>query len=255
MMKIQAIPAFGDNYIWLIPFGDRQAAVVDPGDARPVLERLQQQGLTLSAILITHRHRDHIGGIHELLGHTPQATVYGPASEQIPHLGKPLRNGDAITLGEFELVTLDVPGHTEGHIAFHGHGVLFCGDTLFAAGCGRLMGGTAQELHDSLNKIKKLPITTQIYCAHEYTLSNLRFALVVEPNRRQILERQLTEQTKRQRGEATVPSTLALELESNPFLRCDNAAVRAAAEQFCGHPLDQEAEVFQVLRYWKDTLD
>lgn len=254
-MKIDAIPAFSDNYIWLIPFGDHQAAVVDPGDAAPVIAALEQRRLQLAAILITHHHRDHIGGIGELLEYQPDTIVYGPANEAIPHLGRALREGDRVRLGQFELTTLDVPGHTTGHIAFHGHGALFCGDTLFTAGCGRLFGGTARQLHDSLNKIKKLPINTLVYCAHEYTLSNLRFALTVEPNREQILERRLLTQAMRERGEPTVPSTLALELETNPFMRCQEQSVRQAAEAFCGRPLPEETEVFQVLRYWKDTLD
>lgn len=254
MINIQTIPAFSDNYIWLIPFGDHQAAVVDPGDARPVITALEQQELRLSAILITHHHHDHVDGIHDLLGRYPEADVYGPATEQIPYLNKPLRNGDTVTLGEIELVTLDVPGHTQGHIAYYGEDALFCGDTLFTAGCGRLLGGSAQQLHESLNKIKKLPNNTHVYCAHEYTLSNLRFAQVVEPNNRQILERRLIDEAKRQRGEATVPSTLALELSTNPFLRCHETTVKAAAEQFCGQPLNSGAEIFQVLRYWKDSI-
>ncbi len=256
MMKIQTIPVFADNYIWLIPFGDHLAAVIDPGDARPVIKTLQQQGLTLAAILITHHHRDHVGGIQELLKIYPDAVVYGfAAAEQIPHLSHPVREGDTITLGQFELVTWEVPGHTLGHLAYYGHDCLFCGDTLFAAGCGRLLGGSAQQLHESLNKIKQLPDNTHLYCAHEYTLSNLCFAAAVEPNNRQIVERRSITAAKRQHEESTVPSTLALELATNPFLRCNNAEVKAAAEQFCGQPLNSEAEVFKVLRYWKDCFD
>ena len=254
MMNIQTIPAFSDNYIWLIPFGDRQAAVVDPGDAQPVIEALNRQQLTLSAILITHHHWDHINGINQLLEHFPNVEIYGPATEEIPHLNKPLRDRDVITLGEFEITTLEVPGHTLGHVAYHGENALFCGDTLFTAGCGRLLGGSAQQLHESLNKIKKLPNNTGIYCAHEYTLSNLHFAQVVEPNNRAILERRLNAESKRLRHEPTVPSTLALELETNPFLRCGETTVKRATEEFCGRPLNSETEVFQVLRYWKDTF-
>lgn len=259
MINIQTIPAFSDNYIWLILLGDRQAAVVDPGDAHPVITVLKQQGLRLSAILITHHHHDHIDGIWTLQSHYPEATTYGPATQQIPQITKTVVNGDTIILGEgegkIELTVLEVPGHTESHIAYYGENALFCGDTLFTAGCGRLLGGSAAQLHKSLNKIKKLPITTQIYCAHEYTLSNLLFARTAEPNNQQLLERQLYETARRQHGAATVPSTLALELKTNPFLRCNEATIRAGAEQFCGHPLPTEAEVFKVLRYWKDTLD
>lgn len=253
MMNIQAIPAFEDNYIWLIPYGGR-AAVVDPGDAAPVINTLVQLGLTLGAILITHHHRDHTGGIADLLDRYPGARVYGPANEQIPHLTSPVHEGDTITLGKFQLTVLEVPGHTIGHIAYSGEGALFCGDTLFTAGCGGLFGGTAQQLHNSLNKIKKLPINTLVYCAHEYTLSNLRFAQTVEPNNRQILQRRLIDEQKRQRGESTVPATLALELETNPFLRCDKETVQRAARAFSGQALDSEAEVFRIVRYWKDTF-
>lgn len=259
MINIQTIPAFSDNYIWLILLDDQHAAVVDPGDAHPVMAVLKRQGLKLSAMLITHHHHDHIDGIRTLQSHYPEALVYGPATPQIPQITQTVVDGDIITLGEgrgkIELIVLEVPGHTESHIAYYGKDALFCGDTLFTAGCGRLLGGSAQQLHESLNKIKKLPITTQVYCAHEYTLSNLLFARIAEPNNQQLLERQLFETARRQRGEATVPSALALELQTNPFLRCQEATIKANAEQFCGHPLPTEAEIFRVLRYWKDTLD
>lgn len=253
-MNIQAIPAFEDNYIWLIPLGGQHAAVVDPGDAPPVIATLERLGLTLEAILVTHRHNDHVGGIATLLERYPAVTVYGPAHERIPHLNRPLHDGERVTLAPLQLTVMELPGHTEGHIAYYGEGVLFCGDTLFAAGCGRLLGGTARQLYDSLNKIKKLPITTEVFCAHEYTLTNLRFAEAVEPNSPALFQRRMLETAKRQRGEATVPSTLAVELETNPFLRCGEETVWAAAERFHGQPLLEEAEVFQVLRYWRDCF-
>lgn len=253
MIKIDAIPAFSDNYIWLIQFGDHQAAVVDPGQAEPVLQALDQKGLQLAAILVTHNHWDHVNGIDALLNNY-SASIYGPASESITQLTHPCIEGDRISIGELDLNVLDVPGHTANHIAFFGHDTLFCGDTLFAAGCGRLLGGTAAQLHDSLKKISKLPITTHICCAHEYTLANLKFARAVEPGNSQIRQRSAIEEQKRRQGQATLPSTLKLELETNPFLRCQVDEVIATAENFAGKTLINEAEVFKTLRYWKDTF-
>lgn len=257
MINVQTIPSLSDNYIWLIPLANRQAVVVDPGDAAPVLATLREQGLRVVAILITHHHHDHIDGIQTMKNHYPEAVVYGPATHQIPQITHPVVEGESITLGRdhIELTVLEVPGHTQSHVAYYGENSLFCGDTLFAGGCGRLLGGTAGQLYESLSRIKKLPLNTQLYCAHEYTLSNLLFARTAEPNNRQMLERQSIEAAKRRCGAPTVPSTLALELQTNPFLRCNEAEIRAGAEQFCGHPLKTEAEIFKVLRYWKDTLD
>lgn len=253
MIKIDAIPIFSDNYIWLIRFGDHRVVIVDPGDANPVLQTLEQQGLTPEAILITHNCWDHVSGIGDILHHF-QIPVYGPASENVTHMTHPCKEGDRISIGELALTALDVPGHTAGHIAFVGDDMLFCGDTLFGAGCGRLHNGTAAQLHDSLQKISRLPITTNIYCAHEYTLANLKFAHTVEPGNPEIMQRKVTEEKKRQQGLATLPSTLALELETNPFLRCHVEEVIANAENFAGKKLSGTAEVFKVLRYWKDTF-
>ena len=253
MLKIDAIPAYSDNYIWLIQFGDRQAAVVDPGDARPVLQTLNQRGLRLTSILVTHTHWDHINGIEELLHHA-QVPVYGPAREQQKHLTHPCVEGDRISLEDLELTILDVPGHTAGHIAFLGHNALFCGDTLFGAGCGRLLGGTAAQLYDSLKKINKLPISTNICCAHEYTLANLKFAQAVEPGNGNIAQRRIEDEEKRHQGRPTLPSTLQIELQTNPFLRCHVKEVIASAEHFAGKKLNSETEVFKTLRYWKDTF-
>jgi hydroxyacylglutathione hydrolase len=253
MIDIHAIPAFSDNYIWLIRFGDRQAAVVDPGEAEAVLRTLREQNLTLAAILITHHHWDHVGGIEVLRGHFP-VPVYGPASEQIPQLSHPCRDGDRIDLDDLHLAVMEVPGHTASHIAYYGHDALFCGDTLFAAGCGRLFGGTAAQLYDSLNKISQLPINTYVYCAHEYTLANLKFARAVEPENSDIRHREETAQVKRSQGEATVPSQLALELKTNPFLRCHVKEVITATQGFAGREPKDAAEVFKVLRYWKDSF-
>jgi len=251
MISINPIPSYVDNYIWLIEFGDQQAAIVDPGDARPVLNALQQKGLQLSAILVTHNHWDHINGIETLLEHY-QAAVFGPSSGQTPGLTQPCRQADHIQIADLRLEVLEVPGHTLDHIAFYGHQALFCGDTLFAAGCGRLLGGSAEQLHDSLRKIAELPIYTQIYCAHEYTLSNLKFAQTVEPGNTQIMQRTNVEAKKRQQGLATIPSTVQIELATNPFLRCHIDEVRTSAENFAGKELTTSIDVFKILRYWKD---
>lgn len=251
MIQIHAIPAFADNYIWLIEFGEQQAAVIDPGDGQLVLEALQQRGLSLAAILITHHHWDHVGGIETLLNQH-KVPVYGPHLDDIPGLSHPCHNGDQVQLGELQLEVMEVPGHTRGHLAYYGHQSLFCGDTLFAAGCGRLMGGSVEQMHASLKRIAALSPETMIYCAHEYTLANLRFAQAVEPGNPAVNQRLANEQRRRDQGLATVPSPLALELETNPFLRCHDAGIVQAAEQFAGHKIDQESDVFGTLRFWKD---
>ncbi len=253
MIRIEAIPAFSDNYIWLIQFGDHQAVVVDPGDEKPVLLGLQQRGLQLAAILVTHHHWDHVNGINALLDRF-QVPVYGPATENINHISHPCAEGDHINITDLALSVIDVPGHTAGHIAFFGHDALFCGDTLFGAGCGRLLGGSATQLHDSLKKISQLPITTDICCAHEYTLANLKFAQHVEPGNSQIRQRAVADAQKRQQGQPTLPSSLGLELETNPFLRCHVKEIIASVEGFAGKQLTGTAEVFKTLRYWKDTF-
>ncbi len=254
-MKIHCVPAFDDNYIWLIGSeGSRSVAAVDPGDAQPVLEYLQQHALRLETILITHHHYDHTGGIEELAARFP-LTVYGPAAETIRGVTQPVREGDHIPLGNNTLQVIDTPGHTRGHVCYHGHGALFCGDTLFTAGCGRLFEGTAEQMYDSLAKIAALPDDTLIYCAHEYTLDNLAFAQVAEPDNADIQARKQEARALRERGLPTVPSTLALEKKTNPFLRSDVATLSAAAESFSGHALGSPAEVFAAVRHWKDTLD
>ncbi|HPQ24864.1 MAG: hydroxyacylglutathione hydrolase, partial [Gammaproteobacteria bacterium] len=184
MIDIRPIPAFDDNYIWLISRpGYHGCAVVDPGDDDPVIERLHAEGLSLDAILITHKHGDHVGGVDGLKADWPKAVVYGPAGEPIRSLERRLRGGDRVELDGLGMSfsVLDVPGHTEGHIAYYGHGALFCGDTLFAGGCGRVFSGTFEQLSDSLARIAELPADTRVFCAHEYTLANLGFAAWVEP--------------------------------------------------------------------------
>jgi hydroxyacylglutathione hydrolase len=257
MFKVHTVYAFSDNFIWLIQNETSSAvAIVDPGDASPVLDALQQLQLDPAAILITHHHGDHIGGVRRLLQHH-DVPVYGPAQENIPGLTHPLKDGDVIQLDMLpaEFRVLDVPGHTRGHIAYVGHGMLFCGDTLFSVGCGRLFEGTAEQMYDSLEKIRALPDDTRVYCAHEYTLDNIRFAKVVEPDNPDLLAREAEAHEQLSAGGNTVPSLLGVEKRTNPFLRSHESTVIRAAEGFAGHALPRASEVFGTVRNWKDTLD
>ena len=204
--------------------------------------------------MITHKHGDHVGGVKELKRIWPEAVVYGPAGEPIPALERALTDGDQIKLDGVaaEFLVLDVPGHTEGHIAYLGQDALFCGDTLFAAGCGRVFSGTHEQLHRSLQRIAALPPETRIYCAHEYTLDNLGFAAWVEPKNKDIAQRRREAEETRAGDRPTVPSRLGLELRTNPFLRSGEPAVVAAAERYAGRGLQSSAAVFKAIRTWKD---
>jgi hydroxyacylglutathione hydrolase len=256
MPAIIPIPAFADNYIWLL-VQNGAAAVVDPGDAGPVLQYLERHGLALTAILNTHHHGDHVGGNLALLSRF-DVPVFGPSREQIPGRTRALAGGDRVTVpgvgGVFDVI--DVPGHTAGHIAYCGNvaGVptLFCGDTLFAGGCGRLFEGTPAQMWSSLSALAALPDATRVYCAHEYTLANLRFACVVEPSNAELVERVVRERRKRERGEPTVPSTIGLERATNPFLRAALPQVRAAAAAHAGALPEDDVASFAVLREWKN---
>jgi hydroxyacylglutathione hydrolase len=253
MQAVLHVPAFEDNYIWLIRGAGERVAVVDPGDAVPVLEALARLRLTPIAILCTHHHGDHVGGVEELLTQY-DVPVYGPARERIPAVTHRLQDGDRIPLGalgiEFEV--LDVPGHTAGHIAYYGHGLLFCGDTLFSAGCGRLFEGSAEQLHGSLSRLAALPPETKVYCAHEYTAANLRFALTVEPDNSHAREYQRQVGERRGRHEPTLPTTIALERRINPFLRVREPGVRHAVAAWAGREPGSDIETFALLRRWKD---
>jgi hydroxyacylglutathione hydrolase len=253
------VPAFADNYIWLL-HRKGQAAVVDPGDAAPVLRALSENGLQLRAILLTHHHNDHVGGVLELSRATG-AVVYGPAGETLPRCDFPLREGDRVRLAELDLDVgvLDCPGHTAGHIAYFGRAagvepVLFCGDTLFAGGCGRLFEGTPAQMTDSLGKFVTLPAETQVCCAHEYTLANLRWALAVDPANRTLQQWYQRAQQLREQGIPTLPSTIGLERETNPFLRTQQVEIANAAAARAGHPTTSPVEVFAVLREWKNNF-
>jgi hydroxyacylglutathione hydrolase len=257
MLKAQGVPALDDNYIWLIRReGKPQMAIVDPTEAAPVLAVIESEGLEPVAILITHHHWDHVGGIEELVSRFPMP-VYGPARETIPHLSHPVDEGDEVVLETLDarFRVMDVSGHTAGHIAYVGHGMLFCGDTLFAGGCGRVFEGTPAQMQLAMSRIRALPDDTRVYCAHEYTEANLRFARVAEPENAALAQRQQDTAALRAKRQPTVPSLLGLEKATNPFLRYDEPSLIKAAEGFTGHALSTDAEVFAAVRHWKDTLD
>ncbi len=251
--------AFTDNYVWAIREGGR-AAVVDPGDAAPVRAWLAREGVGLAAILVTHHHRDHTGGIVELVADAG-IPVIGPAREAIPARTLAVSGGDRVELPGMALAldVLDIPGHTAGHVAFVGRGdgwggpVVFCGDTLFAAGCGKVFEGTPAQMWASLSALAALPGDTRVYCGHEYTLANLRFAAAVEPANPEVAARAAREQGKRDRGLPTLPSTIAEERRTNPFLRAAEPGVRAIAEARAGRRLGDAASVFAALREWKNA--
>lgn len=254
MLDVQPIPAFEDNYIWLLTEGAGNAVVVDPGDAEPVLERLSTERLTLTAVLITHHHSDHTGGLDELLAAFPGLEINGPDDDRLRTLTHRRREGETFVPAGLAtpFQVLEVPGHTSSHIAYLGAGALFCGDTLFAAGCGRVFDGTFEQLAHSLERIAALPAETLCYCAHEYTQANLGFAEWVEPDSPALAERVRQVQLQRSTGQPTIPSRFDLEHATNPFLRTREPNVIAAAERQAGRKLATSAEVFTVLRRWKD---
>ena len=257
-LTLLPLPAFSDNYIWLLHDG-RQAWAVDPGDARPVLATLQELGLSLQAILLTHHHADHTGGVPELRQATG-AAVYGPAGEKMPEPVQRVAQGDRIDLLGQSFEVLDVPGHTAGHVAYFGAGttgsspLLFCGDTLFSGGCGRLFEGTPAQMLASLDKLARLPDATKVCCAHEYTLSNLRFALAVEPDNARLAAYAQTCQALRDQGQPTLPALLGEELAINPFLRSRTPTVRAAVTRHAGGAGLDDAQAFAQLREWKNQF-
>ena len=253
-VQVHPVPAFEDNYLWVAEDG-RHAAVVDPGDEAPVQAFLEARGLALSAILVTHHHGDHVGGVEWLAGRW-RCPVYGPAGEKIDGLTHRLAEGDRITVPGLGLAlsVLEVPGHTRGHIAYAGDGLVFCGDTLFACGCGRLFEGTPAQMVASLAKLAALPPATRVYCAHEYTMSNIRFALAVEPGNAALFERGERDAAARAAGRPTLPCTIADELATNPFLRWASPEVIASASRHAGRALATPVEVFTAVREWKNTF-
>lgn len=259
MIHIEPIPAFTDNYIWLLVDSDTsQAVVVDPGDAGPVEQALKEQNLQLEGILITHHHMDHIGGINQLLASHGHLPVYGPYSESIPQITHALGEGDNCNILGLNFTVIAVPGHTLDHIALFTdqtpeHPALFCGDTLFAGGCGRIFEGDPQMMYTSLLRLAKLPGDTRVFCAHEYTLANLAFAQAVEPDNRALQQRIADCQSKRQDSIPTVPSTIAEEHATNPFLRCHLPEVQQAATQK-GYQSGDNWQVFATVRSWKDNF-
>lgn len=270
-LRVSALPAFQDNYLWVLDDG-QFACAIDPGDAAPVQAWLAQANLTLSAILLTHHHPDHTGGVADLLGAQPDLPVYGPALDEIGGVNHPLLGDETLQVlgADGQAVTLQVlptPGHTHGHIAYFLAGQaglapqLFCGDTLFSVGCGRLFEGTPEQMHASLQRLAQLPSDTRVCCAHEYTLSNIAFALAIEPQNPALQAWASQARQLREAGKATVPTTLAQELATNPFLRCTEPTVQAAVKTHMAqthggdaHLPMQPSAVFAALRAWKNTF-
>jgi hydroxyacylglutathione hydrolase len=258
MLEIVPLPALRDNYIWTLRAGNaenRYAAVVDPGESRPVSEYLAREGLTLAAILATHHHPDHTGGIAELVesGNVP---VFGPKGEPIPALTNPVGQDDTVAIPELgvQFTVLEIPGHTRAHVAYYGLGSLFCGDTLFACGCGRVFEGTAAQMLASLQKLAALPDETRVYCGHEYTLANIKFARSVEPGNAELAAREARAMKLRQAGRPTLPSTLGEERATNPFLRCAEPVVVESANKYLGSRVGDPVSVFAAIREWKNRF-
>jgi len=252
MLEIVPVSAFKDNYVWTMR-NATHAAVVDPGEAQPVLDYLRREKLALAAILATHHHADHVGGIAQLL-ETWRVPVYGPKNEPIPTLTRAVSEGDSVTIAELGVgfSVLDIPGHTRAHIAYYGAGALFCGDTLFACGCGRLFEGTAEQMYKSLEKLRALPDETRVYCGHEYTLANIGFAKGVEPGNSALRSRESRDRDLRAAGKPTLPSTLGEEKATNPFLRCREPAVVESVNKYLGTRVSDPVSVFAAIREWKN---
>jgi hydroxyacylglutathione hydrolase len=259
MLEVTPIPAFSDNYIWcLTRSGEREAVVVDPGDGNAVLSALEEREYALAGILVTHHHFDHTGGLERLLEHR-SVPVYGPVNPAISHISERLREGDSAVVLGVSWKVIEVPGHTLDHIAFYGEPedsdpLLFCGDTLFAGGCGRVFEGNPGMMLESLHKLAALPPQTRVFCAHEYTMANLAFAAAVDPSNDALQSRIGRDQAARDLGRPTVPSTIGLELETNPFLRCTDERIAAHMRDRDQVDPDDPVAVFAAVRGWKDNF-
>ena len=253
--EVHPVPAFRDNYIWHIRRGNH-VAVVDPGDAAPVFAYLENEKLTLDAILVTHHHDDHIGGIPALLDAFPGIPVYAPRQENyaFPHI--PVGEGDNVSVESLQLhlCVMETPGHTLGHVVYYGPNSLFCGDTLFSCGCGRLFEGSYEQLFASLQRLGALPPETRVYCTHEYTLHNTRFARQLDPKNHQLIEREEECERAMVAGNPTLPSSIALELSLNPFLRCDDPVIQAAARAMTGASIEDALSTFRAIRQLRNTF-
>jgi hydroxyacylglutathione hydrolase len=250
-MPLQALPAFTDNYIWTLADGAGRGVVVDPGEAAPVL-RAAEAGLQPVAVLLTHHHADHIGGTAELLRHWPGLPVFAPEDDRIDLPCRRVGTGDQVDAGDWQFRVLGIPGHTRSHIAYIGHGHLFCGDTLFSLGCGRMFEGTPAQMLASLESLAALPAATRVCCGHEYTLANAAFARVVDPDNAALRRRTEEAIAMRDEDRPSLPSLLGEELAANPFLRVDSPAVRAAVAGRLGREPADRVETFAALRSWKD---
>lgn len=253
--KVVAIPAFNDNYIWCI-HNNKDAVVVDPGDATPVLDYLKTNALNLVGVLITHHHHDHTGGILKLASANTSLVVFGPNGGHIKGITHPLVDGDTATFPSMglELSVIEVPGHTLDHIAYYGHNALFCGDTLFSAGCGRLFEGTPEQMLHSLNKLAALPDHTMVYCTHEYTAANVAFALAVEPDNQALNNYSKWVSETRSNNVPTLPTTISEQKAINPFLRAHKPSVKASVEAHTNQKLNSDVTVFTEVRRWKDSF-
>ncbi len=251
-LTIFPIPAFKDNYIWTFFDKNNHAWVVDPGDATPVIEVLEAKRLKLQGIFITHHHRDHMGGVSDLLKYNDRVMVVG--SDKSPHdfIHQRVKEGDEVRCEFFSLKVLDIPGHTLDHVAYYNNEWLFCGDTLFSIGCGKIFEGTPLQMFSSLQKLSQLSDTIQVYCGHEYTVANLAFAQQVEPENAVLLEKAQRMQKIREKHLPSLPSRLSDEKQMNPFLRCEEASIKKAVEAHFNKKLDNAVEVFAYLREWKN---